>query len=126
MKKVLFGILLVAVALALVFFRKKAEAPSVVFANVTRETIASTLSTNGKVEPIEYVEVRAEAAGLVRRVFVHLGDTVRVGQAIAELSQPGAAEDLQASEARVTQAQAALETLKAGGVPPTRPNSMAN
>jgi HlyD family secretion protein len=98
-------------------FRKRADGPTVAFAKVTRETITSTLSTNGKVEPIEYVDIRSEVAGVVRRVFVHLGDTVRAGQTIAELNQPGAAEDVKVSEARVAQAQAALETLKAGGRP---------
>ena len=95
--------------------QKKAEAPEVVFAKATRETISSTISTNGKIEPIEYVEVHAEAAGVVRRLFVHLGDSVRAGQEIAQLSQSGLAEDLQAAEARAAQAKAALETLRAGG-----------
>jgi multidrug efflux pump subunit AcrA (membrane-fusion protein) len=48
-------------------------------------------------------------------VLVHQGDTVRAGQTIAVLSQPGAPEDVQAAEARVAGARAAIETLKAGG-----------
>jgi HlyD family secretion protein len=115
LKKALVILLLAAVAVAFAVFRKKADAPVVVFSKVTRETIASTLSTNGKVEPIEYMDVRAETSGVVRRVLVHLGDTVRAGHVVAELSQPGVAEDLQASEARVAQAHAALEVLRAGG-----------
>ena len=99
MKKALVIILLAAAALAFLVLRRQADTPAVVFAKVTRETIASTLSTNGKVEPIVYVDVRVEASGLVKRVMVHLGDAVRAGQVIAELSQPGATEDLQVSEA---------------------------
>jgi HlyD family secretion protein len=115
LKKILVAIVLAGAALALFFYRRQSDLPSMAFAKVTRETISSTLSTNGKVEPIEYVDVRAEASGRVRRVFVKLGDTVRAGQTIAELSQPGTAEDLQVSEARVEQARAALATLTAGG-----------
>ncbi len=115
MKKTILISLLALAALAFWVFRKKSEPPSVTFVKAVRETISSTLSTNGKVEPIEYVDVRVETSGLVRRVLVHLGDTVRAGQTLVELSQPGVAEDLQASEARVAQARAALQTLKAGG-----------
>jgi HlyD family secretion protein len=113
-KTLLFSFLAIA-ALAFWVFRKKSDAPEIPFAKVTRETISSTLSTNGKVEPIEFVDARAEASGLVRKVLVHLGDTVRAGQALAELSQPGVAEDVQASEARVAQARATLEVLRGGG-----------
>jgi len=115
LKKTLVIVLIAAAIAAVVVFRRKAEAPAVVFAKVTRETIASTLSTNGKVEPIEFVDVRVETSGLVRRVLVKLGDTVRAGQTIAQLSQPGLGDDLQAAEARVSQSRVALETLKAGG-----------
>ncbi len=115
MKKLL-AVLALAIAAVLVWaFLRKSEPPRIVFSKATRETISSLLSTNGKVEPIEYVDVRAEVSGLVRRVPVHLGDSVRAGQLLAELSQPGASEDVQASEARVEQARAALETLKSGG-----------
>ncbi len=115
MKKTLLFSFLAIAALAFWVFRKKSDAPEIPFAKVTRETISSTLSTNGKVEPIEFVDARAEASGLVRKVLVHLGDTVRAGQALAELSQPGVAEDVQASEARVAQARATLEVLRGGG-----------
>jgi HlyD family secretion protein len=115
LKKTLLISFLVVAALAFWSFQRSSEPPTVQFVKASRETISSVLSTNGKVEPIEYVEVRVEAQGLVRRVPVHLGDTVRAGQVLAELSQPGTEEDLQASEARVAQARAALETLRAGG-----------
>ena len=112
----LLAVLALALAAVLVWaFLRKSEPPRIVFSKATRETISSLLSTNGKVEPIEYVDVRAEASGLVRRVPARLGDSVRAGQLLAELSQPGVSEDTQASEARVEQARAALETLKAGG-----------
>jgi len=115
LKKTLIGVLIALAGLAYWVFQRKTEAPGISFARVTRQTISSTLSTNGKVEPIEYVDVRVETSGLIRRMFFHLGDAVRPGQVLAEISQPGVAEDLQASEARVAQARAALETLRTGG-----------
>jgi HlyD family secretion protein len=115
LKKALIGLLILVTGVGYWAFHRKREAPGVSFARVTRQTISSTLSTNGKVEPIEYVDVRVETSGLVRRMLVRLGDTVHTGQVLAEISQPGVAEDLDASEARVSQARAALETLRAGG-----------
>jgi HlyD family secretion protein len=110
--------LLLFVPVVVVLFwvvQNRSAAPRVVFAKAKRQTISSTISTNGKIEPIEYVDVRVEAAGLIRKLFVHLGDNVRAGQEIAQLSQAGLGEDLQANEARAAQAQAELDTLKGGG-----------
>ena len=113
-KALLFAAILIA-ALAVAIFAKRNDTPSIAFAKATRANVANTLSTNGKVEPLEYVDVRVETRGLVRRVLVHQGDAVQAGQLLAELTQPGAAEDLAAAEARAAQAQAEFETLKGGG-----------
>ncbi len=115
MKKTLFLLLLPVAALIVWVFQRKTEDPRITFAKVARQTLSDTVATNGKVEPIEYTDVRVEASGLVKRLFVHQGDAVQQGQMLAELSQPGLAEDLEAAEARVAAARAALETLRAGG-----------
>ena len=115
MKKALFLLPILLAVPIFWFLHRKTAAPEVVFARPVRQTISSTLSTNGKVEPIEYIDVRSEVSGLVARVLVHQGDAVRAGQPLARLSQPGLAEDLQASEARDAQAKAELSTLRAGG-----------
>ena len=49
-------------------YHRNNDAPQVPFAKVIRETLVSTLPTNGKVEPIEWQAVRAEQAGLVSKV----------------------------------------------------------
>ena len=115
LKKVWFIVLAIVAAILIWAFQKKSEPPVVQFTKAVRETLTSIVSTNGKIEPITYADVRVEAAGIVRALRVHLGDTVRDGQLIARLSQPGLAEDLQAAEARAGQARAELNTLKSGG-----------
>jgi HlyD family secretion protein len=115
LKKTLLLLLLPLAALMLWVFQRKTEDPKVIFAKATRQSLSDTISTNGKVEPIEYADIHVEAAGLVKRLLVHQGDTVSQGQEIAELSQPGLGEDLEAAEARVAAARAALDTLRAGG-----------
>ncbi len=44
--------------------------PQVTFARATRESISSLVSTNGKVEPVESGEARAERSGAVKRILV--------------------------------------------------------
>jgi HlyD family secretion protein len=96
-------------------YHRNNAAPQVPFAKVIRETLVSTLPTNGKVEPIEWVAVRVEQAGLVTKVRVQEGQTVGQGAPLAILSDTGLAADLDAAEARAAQARADLATIDEGG-----------
>ncbi len=116
MKKVILAVVVLAAALAVWGVVRKSNAPPrVQFAKATRETISNLLSTNGKVEPIDYIDVRVESPGLVKSVRVRNGDSVRKGQALAELSEPGLDQELAAAMAREAQARAAMQTADAGG-----------
>jgi HlyD family secretion protein len=96
-------------------YRRKNDPPQVPFAKVIRETLVSTLPTNGKVEPIEWQAVRVEQAGLVSKVPVQEGQAVSQGDVLATLSETGLQADLEAAGARAAQAQADLATIEAGG-----------
>jgi HlyD family secretion protein len=115
LKKTLFVVLALGAALAVWLLTRKSVTPSVPFARAMRATISNVLSTNGKVEPSEFIDVRVESPGLVKRVLVHAGDSVRTGQVLAELSEQGLQQELDAANAREAQARADLETLQAGG-----------
>jgi HlyD family secretion protein len=115
LKKILAVVIIAAAALAAGLFLKRASNPLVPFAKTAQETISNVLSTNGKVEPAEYVDVRVDSPGIVKRVLVHAGDTVRKGQVLADLSEPGLQQELDAANAREAQARADLSTLQAGG-----------
>jgi HlyD family secretion protein len=116
LKKTLLIVLpLAAIAIAAFLFTNRPSAPTVVFAKTTRRTLSNVLSTNGKVEPVDYVEVHVETPGLVKQVPVHVGDNVAQGQVLAELGEPGLQQELDAALAREAQARANLQTLQAGG-----------
>ena len=101
--------MLIAAAVATgVYLKSRSAVPVVPFTKVTRETISNVLSTNGKVEPVDYSEIRAESPGLIKRVLVHDGDAVRKGQEVAQLSEPGLLQELDAAIAREAQARADL------------------
>ena len=75
MKKrtILLIILIPLAALGFWSYFKKTEPPVVPFAKARRETLVSTLITNGKVEPLEFVAVRVDTAGLVVKLPIKEG-----------------------------------------------------
>jgi HlyD family secretion protein len=91
------------------------QPPEVAFIRVVRESITSSVPTNGKVEPIEWAEARTEGAGPVEKILVQRGALVEQGAALIELDSSEARAALTAAQSRVTQARAELEVIEKGG-----------
>ncbi len=108
-------IILLGIGLAVWIHERSTAAPAVPFAQVKRETLVSSLTTNAKIEPSSWAPIHAERAGLVERVDVHRGQTVRKGDLVAELTAQDARAEVAAAEAAVAQARAQLETVLHGG-----------
>src|SRR5215471_17965085 len=118
LKKLLLVLLLAGVAAVLLWgILRKNEPPKVAFARAKRQTLVSTLPTNGKVEPFAWQPVRAEASGVVSRVTVEDGQSVAAGALLASISDPSLQADLDAAQAKVNEARANLNALEAGGKP---------
>ena len=115
-KLLLLLLLVVAAVIGWGVFRKNAP-PQVNFTRVKRETLVSTLPTNGKAEPFIWQAVRAETAGLVSQVAVREGERVAKGAVLAAIADPSLAADVAAGEAKVAEARANLAALQAGGKP---------
>jgi len=94
---------------------RRAQPPQVNFVKAQRETLVSLLSTNGKVEPMDWVAVRAETSGLVERVPIQRGQNVNKGAVIAVMDAQSARAELAAAESRLAQARAELEVFHRGG-----------
>ena len=91
------------------------QPPEVTFTRATRETISSSVSTNGKVAPAESAQARAESAGRVDRILIKLRQHVEVGDALVELDTGQLRHDLEAAEARIAAVRSDLALLDAGG-----------
>ncbi|MEQ1947080.1 MAG: efflux RND transporter periplasmic adaptor subunit [Bryobacteraceae bacterium] len=89
--------------------------PQISFARVTKQSIASSVPTNGRVEPIEWGEAKADRSGPVEKIFVQRGQNVAAGDPLVEIGSQEARADLAAAQARVSQAKAELEILDKGG-----------
>ena len=110
------AILLVGAAVIVAWVAtKKAAPPEVEFVKVTRETLVSSLSTNGKVEPIELMPVRSERSGIITRVLVSRGQQVAKDQPLVELDTRVASADLAKAEAAIQEAKAQEQLLAQGG-----------
>lgn len=94
---------------------KRAQPPDVSFTKATRETLVSTLSTNGKVEPIEWMPVRSERMGVITRTFVSRGQLVRKGDPLVDLDTRVANADLSKAQAAIQEAHAQEQVLTQGG-----------
>ena len=94
---------------------KKSKPPEIEFTKVARENIVSMLSTNGKVEPIEWMPARAERAGVVAHVLVIRGQQVKKGQPLVDLDTRVAEAELSRAQAGIQQAQTEEQVLNQGG-----------
>ena len=117
MKKLAVLLLIAAAAVIVWGILRKSRPPVVGFARVQRQTLVSTLPTNGKVEPYEWQPVRTEIAGRLATLTVHEGDRVEEGAVMAEVSDPTRAAELDAAQAKVDEARAQLALLQQGGRP---------
>jgi len=114
--RIWLAILLVCAAAVVVWAAmKRAQPPDVSFTKATRETLVSTLSTNGKVEPIEWMPVRSERMGVITRTYVSRGQLVRKGDPLVELDTRVANADVSKAQAAIQEAQAQEQVLTQGG-----------
>ncbi len=73
----------------------------------SRQNIHSTISTNGKVEPVQNFDAHAPFASTVRKVLIHEGQKVHGGQLLLQL-------DSADSEAQLARALAQLKLAQTG------------
>jgi multidrug efflux pump subunit AcrA (membrane-fusion protein) len=74
-----------------------------------RQTVRQTVEHPGQIEGFEQTPLYAKVAGYVQKYYVDIGDRVKAGQLLAELSVPELAEELHQKEAAVTLARAQVD-----------------
>src|SRR6266487_5576544 len=106
--------LIVAVVL-LASFASRDDSVPVLAATVSRGTIRSVISTNGKIEPVQNFEAHAPIATTVKRLLVKEGDHVRKGQLLLQLDDADIRSQAARARAQVKAAEADQSALKSGG-----------
>src|SRR6266699_3141828 len=109
--------LAVAAVLAYAGIRWSGRKPVPKISAVTpmRENLVSSISSNGKVEPIAPYVMRAQLDTFVEKVSVHEGQAVKKGQLLLELDVKDAAARLAEAKAKLLKAEDDLRSAKAGG-----------
>lgn len=87
---------------------------------VARGPIRSTVSTNGKVQPISNFEAHAPFPGLIKTITVHEGDVVPAGKLLLTMDNADAITHLAQARAALAGAVANAKAVSAGGVPEER------
>jgi HlyD family secretion protein len=115
--RLLIAITLVAAAVLLFsgWMKMRGGVVTVRAEKVIRQSIASVISTNGKIEPVENFEAHAPAAATVKRVLVEEGDSVKAGQLILELDDADARAQVAKALAQLRAAEADVQAVTAGG-----------
>src|ERR1700743_1658608 len=109
-------VLLVAAALLLFTgINRHRSSTSVRAEKVVRQEIASVISTNGKIEPINSFEAHAPAPATVNKVLVAEGDHVKAGQLLVQLDDADARAQAARALSQLRSAEASLQAIKAGG-----------
>jgi HlyD family secretion protein len=81
----------------------------------TRENLVSSISSNGKVEPISPYVMRAQLDTFVKKIYVTEGQTVKRGQLLLELNVKDVTAQLAETRSKLLRAQDDLRAAKAGG-----------
>lgn len=80
---------------------------------VERIDLARSVVATGKIQPVTQVEIKSKASGIIQKLPVNVGDTVRQGQVICELDQNDLLPKLRQAQAALAMAEAALKTAQA-------------
>jgi len=112
--KIIVGIILVIVLIigGFLIFRKK-ESPYEI-GEVMRGDIVEEVSVTGGVESAEEVDLRFKTSGIVDRINVKVGDVVRKGTYLIQLSSGDVSSQFLQAQASYNQAKAKLDQLLIG------------
>ena len=108
-------VVLAVVVIAPLAMRKKV--PVVPIVEITREDLLYSITSNGKVEPIDPEIARAEYSTFVDKVMATEGQTVRRGETILTLDSADIRSQLAKTRADLLSAENDLRNARAGGPP---------
>ena len=82
---------------------------------VSRQSLDSSTSTNGKVEPIREYQAHAASPGVIKSLYVSVGDKVSVGELLVTMDDSDIRARLASSAASISSAKIGLDTTQGNG-----------
>jgi len=111
----IFLVLAAVVAFALVRLSGRQPVAKISAVSPIRENVISSISSNGKVEPISPFVVRAQLDTFIEKISVVEGQPVKKGQLLLELNVKDATAQLADARSRLLRAEDDLGAAQAGG-----------
>ncbi|HXN50389.1 MAG TPA: efflux RND transporter periplasmic adaptor subunit [Candidatus Acidoferrum sp.] len=112
---VIFLVLAAVVAFALVRLSGRQPVAKISAVSPVRENLVSSISSNGKVEPIAPFVMRAQLDTFIERISAVEGQAVKRGQLLLELNVKDATAQLAEARSKLLRAEDDLRAAKAGG-----------
>jgi HlyD family secretion protein len=116
-KWIVLALVVALVLVVIIVIAGRAQAPAVPIAKVAREDLASSITSNGKVEPISPFVAHAQFPTFVEKVMATEGQAVHSGQVVLVLDDADTKSQLAQARADLLAAQTALQNARAGGPP---------
>jgi HlyD family secretion protein len=112
---ILWAVGLIVAVILLASFASRDDSVPIVAAAVSRSTIRSVISTNGKVEPVQNFEAHAPIGTTVKKILVKEGDHVRKGALLVELDAASVESQAAQARAQMRASEADLSAVERGG-----------
>ena len=106
----IIGVIVVLIVAVVVYERAKPKKPNFQYATAAIGNVVEQVSVTGTVSPVSNANLSFEKGGVISKIYVKVGDTIRAGNPIASL-------DSASDEAAVTSAQATLDDMSSGLTP---------
>jgi RND family efflux transporter MFP subunit len=107
-----FACLILAILAFVLLHRGPQPAPeqprAAAVVDVTRGTVASSLTLAGQFQPYQQVDLHAKVSGYIRWIKVDIGDKVHLGEVLATLEVPELQDQLQGAQADVRHTQSEI------------------
>ena len=112
-KKLLVYVILVAAAAGLYFkYFKKEDTITYIPQPVRRQNVEKVVNATGEVKAVDLVTVGAQVSGKIEKLYVSIGQTVKMGDMIAEIDSTTQQNDVDIAKAKMSSYQAQLKAAK--------------
>jgi len=96
------GIVIIAAVLLIVWSRRGSSSSTIETATATIGDVVETVSVTGTVSPVDKADLSFEKGGVISRIYVKVGDTVKKGDAVAALDSASDKAVLAAAQATLS------------------------
>ena len=112
-KKLLVYVILAAAAAGLYFkYFKKEDTITYITQPVRRQNVEKLVNATGEVKAVDLVTVGAQVSGKIEKLYVSIGQTVKMGDMIAEIDSTTQQNDVDIAKAKMSSYQAQLKAAK--------------